>query len=519
MVYMRSFYTISIPEDNLAMFPCDPNVWRRYALLTNEEMRRAEAKAYGAGTASYELMRRAGRAVVEQLLVRWQRSRVLVLCGPGNNGGDGFIAAEELRREGWDIVVAAAEGAGSKGDAAKAAKDWQGKTLPLRDIEPDNFDLIIDALFGIGLTRPIEGEMRAVFDKIAKSKAHVIAVDVPSGLNSDNGSVMGAAIKAGLTVTFFRKKPGHVLLPGREYCGDVMIADIGIPDDVLNEINPLFAENQKDLWIDQFPFPKPEGHKYERGHALIAGGAVMTGATRLGARAAQRIGAGLVTLAAPQSAVALYSEALESVIVREADSVYSWQELLADPKRNVVLIGPGLGIGEMQASFVCAALDSRKPCVLDADALTNFADRPEDLITKLHAQCVLTPHEGEFARLFGSRIDERGDKISRACAAAKIAGCIVLLKGADTVIASPEGRAVVNVNAPPWLATAGAGDVLAGMILGLLAQNMPVFAAAAAAAWMHGAVADIFGPGLIAEDLVAGIPNLLRGLPEGIKGV
>jgi NAD(P)H-hydrate epimerase len=279
-------------------------------------------------------------------------------------------------------------------------------------------------------------------------------------------------------------------------------------------------ENSPHLWQASFPFPKRDGNKYDRGHALIYGGPVMTGAARLAARAAQRVGAGLVTIATPPEAFPIYSEALESVIVRPTPSIQEWQELLADAKKNALLIGPGLGLGDFESLLVLTALETRKACVLDADALSNFAKNPGDLFAKLHPSCVLTPHEGEFARLFGTRIDAKAEKLARAHEAAKIAGCVVLLKGAETIIAAPDGNAVINDNAPPWLATAGAGDVLAGLILGLLAQKMPVFEAAAAAAWLHGAVASAFGgPGLIAEDLIEGLPTALKSLSAASGGV
>lgn len=238
----------------------------------------------------------------------------------------------------------------------------------------------------------------------------------------------------------------------------------------------------------------------------------MTGAARLAARAAQRIGAGMVTLAASSKSLAIYAAALESVIVREASDAETWASLANDPRRDVVLIGPGLGIGDFQASLVLASLETSKPCVLDAEALTNFSGRSELLFVKLHQNCVLTPHEGEFVRLFGDRIDCTQTKHMRALAAAKIANTNVLLKGADTVIAAPDGRYVINDNAPAWLATAGAGDVLAGIIAGLVAQKMPVFLAAAAAVWIHGKIASNFGAGLIAEDLVDGIPEVVQEL-------
>lgn len=271
-------------------------------------------------------------------------------------------------------------------------------------------------------------------------------------------------------------------------------------------------QNAPDFWKFDFPVPKPDDHKYDRGVALIYGGPEMTGAARLAARAAQRIGAGMVILATPKQAMPLYAETLESVIVREASDVGEWQQLLAEPKQNVVLIGPGLTLGASQTEFVLAALNSKKPIVLDAGALTNFSNNPDLLFSNLHAHCVLTPHEGEFRQLFGSRIDSKIDKTQRVMQASKITGCTVLLKGAETVIAVPDGHYVINNNAPPWLATAGAGDVLAGLILGLLAQKMPSFKATAAAAWLHGDIATTFGRGLIAEDLVDGIPSALRRL-------
>ncbi len=271
-------------------------------------------------------------------------------------------------------------------------------------------------------------------------------------------------------------------------------------------------QNAPALWLSQFPVPKREGHKYDRGHALIYGGAIMTGAARLAARAAQRIGAGLVTIATPDKSVPIYAETLESVIVRPSNDAAAWRELLNDEKKNAILIGPGLGIGAMERELVLAALATKKTCVLDADALTNFSEDPQKLFSALHAGCVLTPHEGEFARVFGGAVGKHEDKITRAQKAAKLAGCVVLLKGAETVIAAPGGQTIVNANAPPWLATAGAGDVLAGIILGLVAQKMPTFEAACAAAWIHGKIASDFGPGLIAEDLVEGIPAVLHKL-------
>ena len=269
----------------------------------------------------------------------------------------------------------------------------------------------------------------------------------------------------------------------------------------------LIDDNAPGLWRPAFPFPRPEHHKYSRGVALIRGGALMTGAVRLAARAAQRAGAGLVTIAAPTSVLPVYAAAFESVIVRPCDMPQNWQALIDDQHAPSLLIGPGLGIGAAQRDDVLRALSAKRPTVVDADGLTSFEDKPSVLFDAFHDRCVLTPHEGEFLRLFANMT---GDRVVRAQAAAKRAGCVVVLKGAETVVADPSGCVVVNRNAPAWLATAGAGDVLSGMILGLIAQGMPVFLAAAAAVWMHGRCAYSYGPGLVAEDIVSEIPSVLK---------
>jgi hydroxyethylthiazole kinase-like uncharacterized protein yjeF len=268
-------------------------------------------------------------------------------------------------------------------------------------------------------------------------------------------------------------------------------------------------ENSPRVWQSYFPCPQVDTHKYTRGTALIRGGELLTGAARLAARAAQRMGAGLVTIAAPSCALSIYAQSLESVIVRPCDELHEWKELIEDDRQPALLVGPGLGIGSSHKEEVLSALGARRPAVIDADGLTNFECHQKIFFKALHPECVLTPHEGEFSRLFG---EAEGDKVSRVVTAADRAGCVVLLKGADTVIASPGGRVIVNRNAAPWLATAGSGDVLAGMILGLIAQKMPLLEAAAAAAWLHGDIAAAYGPGLIAEDIVSRIPGALQSV-------
>jgi hydroxyethylthiazole kinase-like uncharacterized protein yjeF len=347
------------------------------------------------------------------------------------------------------------------------------------------------------------------------SPVPVLAVDVPSGLDGTTGQAPGPVVEATRTITFFRRKPGHVLMPGRALCGSVTIADIAIPASVLAEIGAKAWGNAPELWLAGFPLPKLAGNKYGRGHAVaVSGPAAHTGAARMGARGALRIGAGLVTVASPPDAVAANAAHLTAIMLLPFEGSAGLARILADRRKNAVLLGPALGIGEATRRLVLAALASGAATVLDADAITSFAQTPGELFKAIadlaDRPVALTPHDGEFQRLFPD-IDE-GSKLERARAAAQRSGAIMVLKGPDTVIAAPDGRAAINDNAPPWLATAGAGDVLAGFITGLLAQGMPAFEAACAAVWLHGAAATTFGPGLIAEDLPERLPEVLRAL-------
>ena len=490
--------------------------WNRRALLTPQQMSEVDRLTIAGGTPGIVLMENAGRAVADAVARRWSRRNLLVLCGPGNNGGDGFVTAWILAERGWPVRLALL-GAREKltGDAAAAAARWTGPIEPMTPAAIGDARLVIDAMFGAGLARPVEGIAAEVIAAIDAARLPVIAVDVPSGVDGASGAVLGVAPKAALTVTFIRRKPGHLLLPGREYCGETLVSPIGIADSVLETVQPEVVANHPEWWRDDFPLPLPESHKYTRGHALVAGGAVMTGAARLAARAAARLGAGLVTVAAPEPVWPIYAAALTGIIVRPAGTLDAFRALLADPRRNAVLIGPGAGVGEETPEKVMAVLGAKKRVVLDADALTSFAGNAKVLFGAIRSPCVLTPHEGEFARLFASVVDGSGSKLERACRAARMSGAVILLKGNDTVIAAPEGRAAINEGAPPELATAGSGDVLAGIVTGLLAQGMPPFEAAAAAVWLHADVARRFGPGLVAEDLVEGLPAGLRALKAG----
>ncbi|MDH3475459.1 MAG: NAD(P)H-hydrate dehydratase [Rhodospirillales bacterium] len=484
----------------------------RLALLSVAEMGRADAAAVAGGVPGRELMEHAGRAVADAIRARWQPSPVLVCCGPGNNGGDGFVAARHLAEAGWPVRLALlGQKAALKGDAAHHAGLWSGEVLGLETGVLERADLIVDALFGAGLDRPLAGAARDLLAEATARDLPVVAVDVPSGLSGDTGEVLGAvAPRAALTVTFFRKKPGHLLLPGRAHVGELVVADIGIPETVLNEIAPRTWENGPGLWAAAYPRREAEDHKYRFGHAVVLGGATVTGAARLAARAALRVGAGLVSVACPREALTIYALSSASVITRPLDTEADFAALLAEPRHNAFLLGPGNGVTAETRARSLAALGAGKAVTLDADALTVFQDQPEALFAAIDGPTVLTPHEGEFQRLFP---DLEGDKLSRARAAAARCGAAVLLKGADSVIAAPDGRAAINANAPPALATAGTGDVLAGLVAGLLAQGMAPFEAACAGAWLHGESASGLGPGLIAEDLPEALPAVLRHLP------
>lgn len=484
-----------------------------YALLTVAEMYRADAKAEAAGVSAEALMEAAGTGIAREICRRWPKTPTVILCGPGNNGGDGFVAARKLAEAGWDVRVALlGKREALKGEAALNASRWRGAVEPLKREALDGAGLVVDALFGAGLERALEGVPRAVVEEVAARRLECVAVDVPSGVHGDTGRVLGAAAPARLTVTFFRRKPGHLLLPGRELAGQVVVVDIGTPPEVLDEIAPRVHENNPVLWLDRFRWPKLTDHKYTRGHAVVVGGAEKTGAARLAARAALRAGAGLVTVASPPEALPIYASYMPGVLTEAIPDPAALARVLGDERKNAVLVGPGTGVTGTTRELVLTALEAKRAAVLDADALTSFEGQPEALFAALAGPCIMTPHEGEFHRLFKGRVPAGADKLSRARAAAELAGAVLLLKGGDTVIAAPDGRAVINSNAPAELATAGAGDVLAGLLVGLSAQGMRPFEAACAAAWLHGAAAAEFGPGLIAEDLSEMLPAAMRRL-------
>ena len=460
-------------------------------------------------------MEAAGAAVAVAIGARWSMRPVTVLCGPGNNGGDGFVAARHLSAAGWPVTVALmGSRAALSGDAARAAGLWNGAMVPFTAKCLDGAGLVVDAIFGAGLSRPLSGAALTLVAALKDRPVPVCAIDVPSGVEGSTGAVLDGAAPADLTVTFFRRKPGHLLYPGRGLCGEVVLADIGTPASVLETVRPMAWQNDPALWLDNFPWPQTESYKYTRGEVFVLGGETITGASRMTAMAASRAGAGMVTLAAPAKVWSIYATSLMNAIVHSFDGAADFHEMLADVRRNVIAIGPGAGVGAATREFVLAALATRRTVVLDADALTSFAEAPEDLFSAIKGPCVLTPHAGEFKRLFHFT----GDKLHLARSAAEQCRAVIVLKGPDTVIAAPDGRAIINANAPPQLATGGSGDVLTGFVSAMLAQGMPAFEGAAAAVWLHGAAAAQFGLGMVADDLPDALPHVLQRLAAQTDG-
>ncbi|MEY8097622.1 NAD(P)H-hydrate dehydratase [Falsihalocynthiibacter sp. S25ZX9] len=501
-------------------------------LITAAQMRGVEQAAITSGAVTgLELMERAGRGVVAAIFEEWPEfaqsgGRAVVLCGPGNNGGDGFVIARLLRDWGWEVEVCL------WGDPARLPPDAKanyvrwcalGAVHPLGEPVFEAAELVVDALFGTGLTRKLEGLEKtalAMKDRGAAGRPKVVAVDVPSGLSADSGRYVGeiaveGRISADLTVSFHRAKTGHYLADGPAACGRLVVKDIGLDGFcVSGEGVRLASPNAERLQ------KRGEGHKFSHGHAFVlCGGVGHGGAARLAARGALRIGAGLVTLGCPPAAILENACQLNAVMLARVADRAGLTEILEDSRINALCVGPGLGSRAETRGLVRAVLLARRASVVDADGLSAFATAPADLFEMLHEACVLTPHAGEFARLFpdiAEHLSAECTKVDAVREAAARAGCVVLLKGADTVIATPEGRACINAaayeRAAPWLATAGSGDVLAGFITGLLARGFAPYEAAQTAAWLHVDCARTFGPGLISEDLPEILPSVLRRL-------
>ena len=491
-------------------------------LLTAEEMGRAERLTIEGGTASLTLMEKAGHGVTEEVVRRFPRgSKVLVLCGPGNNGGDGFVAARSLRERGYQVRLALLGKADAlKPDAKEMARRWDESIETMGPQSVNGAEVIVDAIWGSGLSGPVNGVVAQIIEDVTARELPVVAVDVPTGIDATHGDVRGAAFKAMATVTFFRRKTGHVLLPGRMYSGEVRTVDIGIPNSVLAEVAPHTFLNEPEFWLRYFPRLRVDGHKYHRGHAVVVSGPMeTTGAARLGARAALRVGAGLVTVATSKAAFYINAAQLTAIMVSAFEGAQGLTETLADPRLNAVLIGPGAGATGETRELVGAVLASDATAVIDADGLTAFSESPQDLfalIKQRSAPTILTPHRGEFDRLF-PELDNAASKLERARRAAEISGGVIVFKGPDTVVAAPDGLAAISEGAPAWLATAGTGDVLAGLILGLSAQGMAALDAAVAGVWLHGELARALGPGMISEDMADLLPGVLQRLDKKAK--
>ena len=476
-------------------------------IMTVAEMGAADRAAVAGGVPTTALMERAGLAVADAVRARFAPCPVVIWCGPGDNGGDGYVVARHLRRRGWSVRVEAAAPPATTA-ARWAAGRWKGETAPLSP-DPVAAGLYIDALFGAGLSRPLEGDVARLARAVSGLKAPVVAIDTPSGILGDTGRAQGdAAFRADLTVTFHRRKLAHVLAEGRRACGEILVADIGL--EAPSEPFTLH-ENTPDLWAARFPWPALDAHKHRRGRLkVISGDAWSTGAARLAARGGLRIGAGVVTVLSPPGALAVNAAHLEAVMLAPLDSEAG---LEADAEAaDAVIIGPAAGVGEATARNLSIIARTGAALIVDADALTSFRYDPAALFSALDRDDVLTPHPGEFERIFPGLLARSPERITAVREAARLAGAVVLLKGSDTVVAAPDGRAAVSLNGTPWLATAGSGDVLAGFIGGLIAQGMESFEAACAGAWIHAECGALHGPGLISEDLPGLAPTILARL-------
>jgi hydroxyethylthiazole kinase-like uncharacterized protein yjeF len=487
-------------------------------LLTADEMRRADQITIDSGTPSITLMENAGRGVAEEVVRRFPRgSKVLVCCGPGNNGGDGFVCARTLRERGYHVRLALlCKPEELRPDPKEMARRWDEGIEALTPRAVEGAEVIVDAIWGSGLQGPVNGVVAEIIDDVKQRQLPVVAVDVPTGIDATFGNIHGIAFDAVSTVTFFRRKTGHMLLPGKRNCGEVRAVDIGIPKTVLAEVAPQTFLNEPDFWLRYYPRLKRDGHKYDRGHAVVVSGPMeSTGASRMSARAALRIGAGLVSLATSKSAFYINAAQLTSVMLAVYEGGPGLAEvLISDPRRNAALIGPGAGATDETRENVAAVLSSEATVIIDAEGLTAFEAQPQELfalIQQRSAPTILTPHKGEFDRLF-PELGNAESKLEQAKRAAEISGGVIVFKGPDTVVSAPDGLSAITEQAPPWLATAGTGDVLAGMITGLCAQGMSPFDAAVAAVWMHAELARTIGPGMISEDMPDVMPTLVQRL-------
>ncbi len=479
-----------------------------HELLTPAEMGEADRRTIASGIDGMALMEAAGHAVTDVVLAHYPDIvRAVILCGPGNNGGDGHVVARLLAARGVAVSVYCNTLSKAGTDATKAAALWTGGVLSLDALAIADGDVVIDALYGAGFKGMLKGADAVAAKLVRESGAPVVAVDLPSGLSGLSGMAEGEHFRADHTVTFFRKKPGHLLQPGRALCGEMHVADIGISLRVLDVIKPMLFENGPYVYQEALPRPSVTTHKYARGAVgVFSGEAHATGAARLCATSAARVGAGALTLLGPDAALTAMAAHVTSAMLRRVETVMDVEAIAADERYRALVIGPGFGRYRILHEAVLAILAApvQRGVVLDADVFSAFALEGEVLFAAIKASgatVAMTPHEGEFARLFPDLMKANLPKHERARAAAKLAGAVIILKGADSVIASPNRRAAINANGGPELATAGSGDVLAGIVGGLLARGMATFEAACAAVHLHAAAGMRLGPGLVAEEL------------------
>jgi NAD(P)H-hydrate epimerase len=469
-------------------------------ILNTEQMQMLEHKTAETGISRVEMMERAGNAVAAFIRRTYSPCKILVCCGPGNNGGDGIVTAIALRKQGWRVTLASDcfDQTCSK-QTAHFRKQWAHSVISLAEAKKEHWDLIVDALFGIGLPRPITGIYLDTIAWMNASGVPIVSIDMPSGINSDTAQIEGIAVNARQTVTFQHIKIGQVLLPGLSHVGQLIVVDIGL----LKDTCYTAQINTPHIWQKHLPHLSLTDHKYARGQLVILGGNTITGASRLAAHAARRMGAGMVIVLCDSRVIPIYNRE-PGLIVHDISHL---DQYLEDSRTTGFLIGPGFGVGKETCMLTQRLIQSGHPCVIDADAITSFAKNSQDLFALNLSKCVLTPHHGEFVRVFS----EKETKIASTYLAAKESGATVLYKGADTVISDGE-EVYVNTNGSPHLATAGTGDVLAGMIAGLLARDVTPLDAALIASWLHADCAERIGHGLIAEDISNALPAALKDL-------
>ena len=488
-------------------------------LFTSKEVKNLDELSVKHGVSLSKLMENAGNAsfqvIVDRIIPDLSNfnNRITVLCGPGNNGGDGFVIAKKLIEKNFDVKVCSPFNKNSFNSTA--LEKLEISNFDLLEVSQDlfkNSDLIIDALFGIGLNRDIDKKLIDLIDLINKEKNYVVSIDIPSGLVTDTGEKKPTSINADHTITFQSPKPCHFLLPGKINTGELSVVDIGVPEQIFEGVKKssnIFL-NTSDLWKNYFPWPKEYDHKYSRGHLLVqSGDQFSTGASRLASLSALRIGAGVVTLASSDEAALINASHLTSVMVKNISNISNFINFAKNRKVTSLLIGPGCGVTDYTKKLSLNVIELGLPVVLDADALSVFKNDPDELfssIKKYNDRVILTPHEGEFNRIFK---DRKGSKLSAASDAAKLSGATIIYKGNDTVISNPDGLLAISDKSSPFLATAGSGDILAGICAGLLSQGMNSFFAACAGQWFHKKIGEIPRPGMIADDMPAIIENFL----------